>query len=278
MSFLVLKKSATPSAPDAGEVRLYIDAEDGHLKQIDENGLILDLLIPPRAEFSRELGLLNNPVGAGTTEVISLTRGAAPHDLVTLLFGARCTDNTPPTLADDKGNTWQVDVIRKDPDNNLGFIASTGQDVGALAAADTVQITFPTAPAASRFGWVESFKGLSTAPTRVHAAASGDWSASDVADSGVTLPTTISRAVAVTLMVSGATGYEIDLNAAGTEGKYLPFPGGVNLEPFGSFDKVGAAGYQPLSSVGEQRHVGHVGGGGFENGVAMLVVYAAEVV
>lgn len=278
MSYLVLRKTLTPAPPGTGEVVVYVDVEDGHIKQMDENGLILDLLIPPRAEFSRELGLLNNPVGAGTLESISLTAGAQPHDVVTLLFGARCTDATPPAIGDDKGNTWQVDVIHKDGDNNLAFIASTGQDVGTLAEADSIQITFPTAPQASRFGWVESFKGLDTSATRVHRTSAADWSTSDVADTGTTTPTTISRAIAVSLFVSGATGYQVDLNATGTEGKYLPFPGGANLEPYGDFDKVGAAGYQSLSSVGAQRHVGHVGGGGFENGSGVLVVYAAEVV
>lgn len=271
---LNVRRRSTPPTPPPGYVAVYVDDADGHLKQLDENGLIVDLVTPPIARYEGEVAFLAQGAGTGVTETITVTRATAPHNLVVMALTVRQPTHLPPTITDTKGNTWQIDGF--DSERGEMIIASTGQDFGAFEPGDDITPEWGSAPSETRIAYVEEFSGISTLPERVVAANVSLLATSGgLIDSGQVDPG-VSRGVVFTAHRHQAEGWPISINAVGTIGTYLGFPAGVSIDPHGTWDRVMSASYRILSEVGSQRHFASFGTDDTA-GIGAIVVYKAAV-
>lgn len=108
-------------------------------------------------EGERASGSTN--AGTGTSHACPIEADCGAGNTVFLKWASRCTSTAGISVADDRGNTWTVDMLANGS-NNLVIIASTRQDVGTLVTGDNITVTFGTAPGQARMWYVDEFSGL----------------------------------------------------------------------------------------------------------------------
>lgn len=107
-----------------------------------------------------ERGKLDTAAGSGSTQAVTLSATCGAGNMVVLVFGARCTGITGCSVADSRSNTWTIDAGPFNASNDFVMVASTMQNTATLQSADTVTITFGTAPGNGRMAVLEEFSGI----------------------------------------------------------------------------------------------------------------------
>lgn len=218
------------------------------------------------ASYVRQL-VAGQAAGSGTaTQTFSISANAGAGHLITLSFlGRPATGPDPPcTVADSRGNTWNVDV-KKGANNNFMLIASTQMDVGVLQNGDTISVTATGDTwnvSFNSFWYVEEFAGL-TNPVLDRTANAN--SSTDVSSqtTGTTAATTSADEVAVAAcMVAEPT-------ATITMASYNQFTTGS----LGNPSRRVLSGYKILAATGPQSETFNFTAAGFAN--AMIATYKA---
>lgn len=137
MAELHFTDQGTPQLPQAGKTKLYVDSADSHLKQIDSNGVIIDLT---ETALSIRFQMINNSGGL-------ITKGSAVK--VDTFDDINDLPEMVPAEADNPAKMPAIGIIESDAANGVtGFVTFQGSvsalDTTAFAEGDELFVSKTT--------------------------------------------------------------------------------------------------------------------------------------